>query len=431
MKKISILTIAIAFFVMSCTDEYDNPSTASQDQVVSDVNGLIYLVNGLQYKYSVGGISPAYAAPSTSGLLTNELTVLNAGNTNELQLSQGGASIQGNNSILTNLWNQSNLVKSNADIIFNNLNIVQDQGTKGAIQAHASIFKALSLGTIAAFWEQAPLSVEKNATFTSRLAILNEAITVLESAKAELAKAPVPASFTAAVPVGIDYPNTLNALIARYALMAGDYEKALSAANSVSLDVTVRSLMAHDEVSPNALHFSSFAARNNTEPTNAQFSLPASLQTSAADKRITFFFTNTTGVNRGKASFFASNATSVPIYRPGEIMLIKAEASVRKASPDLTTAVAELNKVLTKKAAGDALAIGADLPAYSGDPVSSAAILEEIYKQRCIELYLSGLRFEDSRRFGRPTSERGNRNYLPYPFSERDNNTNTPADPAL
>jgi len=57
-------------------------------------------------------------------------------------------------------------------------------------------------------------------------------------------------------------------------------------------------------------------------------------------------------------------------------------------------------------------------------------VLTQIYKHRCIELYLSGLKLEDMRRFGRPNSER-KRNLMPYPFRERDSNANTPADPAF
>jgi len=43
---------------------------------------------------------------------------------------------------------------------------------------------------------------------------------------------------------------------------------------------------------------------------------------------------------------------------------------------------------------------------------------------------MGGLKLEDMRRFNRPNSERG-RNLMPYPFRERDNNPNTPADPAF
>jgi starch-binding outer membrane protein, SusD/RagB family len=437
-KKIYQLMLTfVVFVVASCETEYLNPSAASQSQAVSDANALIALANGLQQKYSVGGASPEYALASANGLLTKELLVLNAGNTNELLLSQGGGSVQGNNSILSNLWNQSNLVRANANIILENLGVVGDQGTKGALQAHASIYKALALGNLAIFWEKAPSKVETNTTFVDRVIILNEAITTLEAASVELAKAPIPATFTAGIVSGLSYANTINALIARYALMVGNYDKAITAANAVSLAVTVKSVMNHDDISPNALFFSSFSARNNTEPTDGSFSLPVALQTNPLDKRIGFFFLSgnpaVTKVNRGRAGFFQANNSAIPIYRPGEIILIKAEANVRKSTQDLAAAVTELNNILTKIPSSDAFGIGADLPAYSGAN-TAPAILDEIYKQRCIELYLTGLRLEDSRRFGRPgpgaTGAERSRNFLPYPFSERDNNPNTPADPA-
>jgi hypothetical protein len=43
---------------------------------------------------------------------------------------------------------------------------------------------------------------------------------------------------------------------------------------------------------------------------------------------------------------------------------------------------------------------------------------------------LSGLKLEDMRRFGRANAER-KRNFFPYPFKERDGNSNTPADPTF
>ena len=109
-------------------------------------------------------------------------------------------------------------------------------------------------------------------------------------------------------------------------------------------------------------------------------------------------------------------------------MLIKAEAYARQATPDLVNAIVELNRVRTKTAGSDPYGIGGELSPYAG-AVTQAAILTEIYRQRCIELYMHGFKMEDIRRFGRPASER-KRNYFPYPFRERDNNPNTPADPA-
>lgn len=427
MKKILYTNaLAMVMLMASCNQEFLNPSAASQTQVVADVTGLITLANGLSYKYSITRLSPNYTLPTTSGLLTRELVVLNAGNTDEQNLFQGGGSVAGSNGVITNLWNQCNLIKSNADLILSNLNIVTDQGTKGALQAHAAIFKAMALGNLAMFWQSAPVVTGKNAPFVDRIQVLNEAIAILETAATELAKAPIPAAFTTRIVAGIDYANTINALIARYALMAGNNDKALAAANAVSLAVNVRSFFQHDDLTRNALFETSFGNKNVTEPFDIRFSLPLALQTPTNDGRIAFFYSAGGSINLGRASFFTSNSSILPFYRVGEVILIKAEALARKN--DLTNAVIELNRVLQKTPAQDSFGIGANQPAYSG-PNTQNAILTEIYRQRCIELYLTGMRLEDSRRFGRPASER-TREFLPYPFSERDNNPNTPADPA-
>ena len=434
MKRIHPIFITVLIIISACDKEYLNPSAASETQVVNDVNGLIALANGLQQKYSVGRISPNYTVPTTSGLLTRELTVLNAGNTDEEFLRLGGNSVVGSNGVVTNLWNQSQLVRTNSDLVLSNLDIVTDAGIKAGLKAHASVFKALALGNLAMFWESAPITTETNAPFVQRSQILSEIITLLESADSDLdaalASGPLPAGFTTRIVSGLDYPNAINLLIARYALMAGDYTKALSAANAVSLATSSKSGFNHDDAAPNALFFISLSNRNVTEPVDATFALPLALQADPNDARINFFHNPSGGtgsVNRARASFFQSNSTSVPIYRGGEVSLIKAEAHVRKASPDLTAAISELNAVLQKTAGGDAWGIGANLPAYSGGTTANE-ILDEIYKQRSIELFLTGLRLEDSRRFARPSSERG-RDFLPFPFIERDNNANTPADP--
>ena len=106
--------------------------------------------------------------------------------------------------------------------------------------------------------------------------------------------------------------------------------------------------------------------------------------------------------------------------------LIKAEAYARQAAPDLVNALIELNKVVTKPPANDPYGVGAALPPAVA--ATQAEVLELIYKHRSIELFMSGLKLEDMRRFGRADTEK-KRNFLPYPFLERDNNPNTPADP--
>jgi hypothetical protein len=97
--------------------------------------------------------------------------------------------------------------------------------------------------------------------------------------------------------------------------------------------------------------------------------------------------------------------------------------------PDLVNALIELNKVVTKQPASDPFGVGAGLPPLVG-PLTQQQILDQIYRQRAIELFMQGFRLEDQRRFGRPVTER-RRNLLPYPFLERDNNSNTPPDPTF
>ena len=157
---------------------------------------------------------------------------------------------------------------------------------------------------------------------------------------------------------------------------------------------------------------------------------PLFLAPDLADKRIPFYTLINTTINpRFRLNgFWIAATTAIPIYFPGEITLIKAECYARAAVPDLVNGTLELNKVITKTAAADALGIGAALPAVV--PITAADLLTQIYRNRCIELFLSGLKLEDMRRFGRATTER-KRNLLPYPFRERDSNPNTPADPGF
>ena len=116
--------------------------------------------------------------------------------------------------------------------------------------------------------------------------------------------------------------------------------------------------------------------------------------------------------------------------------LIIAEANLRKSSPDIPAATVAINEVLTDT--DDPFGINANLTAYDGDSTVDA-LLTEVYRNRRAELFLTGLSLEDSRRFNRPEpsgasmnfEEERNRNFYPYPDTERNSNPNTPNDPSL
>jgi hypothetical protein len=267
-----------------------------------------------------------------------------------------------------------------------------------------------------------------NVTFADRVDGYNRAITAIDKALQAINTTPISAAFLSNIPAGVDIVNTLNALKARYSLFTGNYAAALAAANAV--DLTKKSTFNFDLQSLNPIFETITSTNNVAAPLDSTMGLFGTMKPDLADKRFPFYIkTDTSAPFLKVAGFGATTTTAFPIYLPGELTLIKAEAYARMSTPDLTNALTELNKVVTKKAVNDPFGVGADLPAIVG-PLTQQQTLDLIYKHRSIELYNSGLRMEDTRRFGRPNTEK-KRNFFPYTFKERDNNPNTPPDPTF
>lgn len=430
----SFLGLSALLHSSSCTKEYINPNAATKTEVLSSADGLMGLAVGIRREWSVGATSALFNAIVCNGLSTKELTVLNTGNNTLASLEAGKGSLNAANSTMANLWTSANLVKAYAQQLIDNSSVIGDPGTKAGVDAYGMFFKALAIGTLAQFWEQVPTEVissndyigGKRPTFKPRAAALDEAIAILKQADA-IIKANAPsATFNAKVGTDISLPNAIQAMIARFSLMNGKLDDALAAANAVS--PTVVSLFKYDAVNQNPVYRSGFVS-NNVVAGVANFGLTGTLTPEAADGRIPFYLG---GATLSKVTgFFKSDLDPIPVYLPSEMTLIKAEVLARQNK--IAEAIVELNKIRTKTT--DPLNVTAKLAAYSGAE-TQPAVLEEIYKQRCIELYLSGLKLDDSRRFGRPgpndANFERNRNFYPYPNIERDNNqANTPADPAV
>src|SRR5690606_1936161 len=103
-----------------------------------------------------------------SGFLANELTLLNQGNTAELQLSLGGTSLDGGNTVITNLWTNSNKIIFDANLVLDNSASIADKGLVSGLVGYATIFKALAMGDLAAYWEKIPAGTGENVTFITR-----------------------------------------------------------------------------------------------------------------------------------------------------------------------------------------------------------------------------------------------------------------------
>ncbi|MBD2714931.1 RagB/SusD family nutrient uptake outer membrane protein [Microvirga sp. STR05] len=438
MKKILLLLAALSLTMGSCDKEYLNPSTASDVQVLTNSDGLITVCNGLQSRFTTGGaLSPLYNTVAAGGLSTRELTVINVGNIEEFNISLGAGNVTNLNGVVRNLWTQCQLVRANADLVLANAGNAADPGTRSGIIAYASIFRALALGTLAQYFQQVPIATQTNAPFVDRIQVLQSAVTQLEAAATQLASAPVSADFNSKIIGGINLPNTVQALIARYSLMAGDYDKAIAAAGRV--DLASRSVLVFDDLARNPLFEVAFGNRNVFEPTDVNLGLTGALAPEAGDRRIPFYTrANPTATQNRGTGFYTASAAPIPVYVAGEMLLIRAEAYARKS--DLPNAVTELNRVRTSTTTAvlaNNLPVappGAGLAPYSG-ALTQDAILLDIYRNRQVELAFQGFRLADSRRFNRPgpggAGAERNRNFYPYPRVERENNTATPEDPVI
>jgi hypothetical protein len=430
MKKI-IYKYQIAFLLgivslTSCKKDFVNPNAPTTDQVFSSARGLVGVNLGAQRTYSLGGASVVYGLTTANGFVTNEVILMNAGNVAEYQFSRGGTAVDATNTVLANIWTNSNKVIYDANSVITAAEALNDKAYASGLIAHASILKALSIGSVSMLWEKVPAGIGPNVQFVDRTAGFATAIATIDNALAKVSANPISASYLADAVPGMDYVNTLNALKARYLLFSGKYAEAITAANLV--DLTKKSTFNYDAISTNPVFTTATATNNVFQVIDSTLGLPAALAPTTGDGRIAFYTSiNTTVAPRYRINgFFNATTTGVPVYLPSEMTLIKAEAMAR--TNNLTGALTELNKVITKTATADLFKVGAGLSASTAS--TSTEILDEIYKNRCIELYMSGLKLEDMRRFGRPLTER-KRNFFPYPFRERDGNPNTPSDPSF
>jgi len=427
----SILAIALLCTFAACKKDYQDPSGPSSEQAYSSPTTLANVAVGLQAWYSRDRVGLLYTTVTSGSLLTGETFVTNPGNTDEAQIGAGGNKILNTNAVVTGMWNVSNKIRYEADSVLRRTGpVVTDKGFASGLIAYATIFKALAIGVQANFWEQIPENTSTPALATGGVTFIPGkqgyalAVTALDNAINTVTATPIGTSFLSNIPASVDIVNTLYALKARYALYAGDYTTAMAAADKVNLNV--QSTLSFNAQITNPIFALVTATNNIYNVVDSTMGLPVPIQPDLADQRIPFYIARPLKPRFNISGFFKSNLTAVPIYLPGEMLLIKAECYARQH--DVTNGLIYLNKVVTKTPAGDVYGVGAALPAVSAG--SEPELLTLIYKHRRIELFMGAQELEDSRRFGRPVTER-KRNYFPYPFVERNDNPNTPQDPAF
>ncbi|TAD85673.1 MAG: RagB/SusD family nutrient uptake outer membrane protein [Bacteroidetes bacterium] len=429
-KQIALAStvVVLASTGVSCKKDYLNPNAATDAQVFTTARGMVGVATGIQRTYS---LNIPLQSLSTTGLLTNELFLVNAGNASELQLSQGGASVDGTNGLLTSIWTICHKTIWEANNVIAAAQTLPDKGYSAGLVGYGTLLKAQAMGVLSMYWERVPDTAGVvNVTFIDRVANYNKAVNLITAALNNIQSNPIPANFSTDIMAGINIVNTLNALRARYALFAGNFELARTSASAV--DLSVRSVYNYEPAFANPVFAGATGTNNLVQPIDSTMGLPVGLRPDLADARVPFYMAvNPTVAPRFRfVGFWTAPATAIPVYIADEMRLIQAECLLRQSTPNTADALTLINAVLRQAPSADANGIGANLAAGYTGATTTDALLTEVYRNRCIELFGSGLKLEDMRRFNRPISER-KRNLLPYPFRERDNNPNTPPDPSF
>jgi hypothetical protein len=248
--------------------------------------------------------------------------------------------------------------------------------------------------------------------------VLAEAIALLESARGDLGTPTSDEFNNTVLAPGFNLGATIDALLARYNLMAGNYAAAAAAAARVPDNATSEfRFSATDRNSVNSIVY------NSGNPYQIRARQELRLGAEAGDQRPAFWVQAASfqGENfvLDELNVYRDAASPYPVFLPDEMTLIRAEAAARTG--DLATARTLINEVRTQ--CNVTTEPAACLPALTAaDLPTEAAVLAEILKQRRYELFLQGLRFDDLRRFNAPRKY----DFLPLPQSECDRNPAAP-----
>ncbi len=437
--KYATLALTVLLFATGCETDFNNPNAATEADTFSSREGIIAATVGMQQVYSTQGVRWMVETPAITTREGGVTTTFQ----NMIELEDGGSTLPNFNSNVKGMWSTMlSVMKIAEEIETNTSNIELETGTTSGLLAYAKLFKAMCIANLAQSYDQVIVQTngDNNATFVSRAEALQTAISLLTEAQALISANPISDEFINEVTLGnIDVPNTINAMLARFNLFAGNYAEAMVAANSV--DPSSKSVFAYDSQNANPI----WNRVNNNNPNfkpRDNFGLPAEFVFDPTDGRLSFYLISLDETNQNGlpiedlAGFFDAITKPIPVYIPDEMLLIIAEANLRKASPDLIAATNAINNVLTDT--DDVFGINADVAPYNG-PNTVDALLKEVYRNRRAELFLIGTSLEDSRRFDRPQpsgtsmnySEERNRNFYPFPDTERNSNPNIPADPSI
>jgi hypothetical protein len=402
-----------------CELDFTDPNNPTEPTVLGDPQNLMSVAVGLQAEMANAMGSFIY----TTSLIASETGVGTATFANFVA-ADAGDQLEGGQFLSEEPWQiRYRVVKLADDLLGAAPGANLRAGTRSGILALAKLARAKSFGELIQLYPTIPIVVgiaNRHPPFVDRAAVLTEALRLLNEARQDIITTPLSDEFlnTVLAP-GFDLPNTIDAMIARYSLIAGDLTGALAAAGRVNLSVI--SEFRHSTNDPNSVRNLMYTSGNAWQMRPRQ---ELRLQAEAGDQRAAFWVTaaNVAGANGRTLDELARYTTAdapFPVYLPDEMRLIMAEVHARQNN--LGQARTLINAVRTQ--CGVSTEPAACLPALPDAQLDTQAeVLAEILHQRRYELFLQGVRQEDLRRFGAAMKYE----YVPYPGTECARNQNAP-----
>lgn len=410
--------LAAAVFAAGCNMGLDltNPNSPLEEEVLSSVEGVVGVSLGMQEQFAASVLTYVRAP----ALITDEWGTASKALAADQSLFLG-ETIDPSFGVVSGPYFVTYRIGRTADAIIASapgLSGLSPSFTAGLV-ANAKLFKAMALGMAAMQYERLPLRAElAGGVPVSRAQAFAEVIALLESARADLqpySAAELSAFNSRAVSQGFDVRNTVEAMLARYYLYTDQYQKAIDAASRVDLSKVSLLNYPNPDVNP-IYNYSVLAGYVAPLKSWAQEAEPG-------DRRVPFWVdtlaappaANPPTLRLAQFAFYGTRNAPFPVYVPGEMLLIQAEAHARLGN--LATAVTLINQLRAR--AGTATTPGAQLPPVSAAVLDTEAeVLAQVAYERRYELFSQGVRWEDLRRLGTYVGRQPKAAFLPMPQEE-------------
>lgn len=411
---------AVAMIMLAaggCDTDLDltNPNATREEEVLSTPEGILSVAVGLQAT-NAGSVQdlilPSALVTDEWGTKTGALPSYNS--------LLDGEGFSSDFLVVAEPWDVTyGTLRAANNLIEFAPDVGLDTATATGVVALAKLFKAMALGTAIQLYEEVPIDVSVEAPIPQpRSVVLDTVLANLQSARQALAGMSdddLALLRNRVLGDGFDLHNTIDAMLARYYLIDGQYQAAIDAAGRVDLGV----LSEFSYVSPDANPVYNLSFELNYVAGLASFADAAV----AGDERVEYWVETDpaqrfSGIDSMLVALnkYSSRSAAFPVYLPDEMRLIQAEAYTRLGQ--FGPAAGFVNDVHTQ--CGPVL----DEPAACLPTIPSAALdtepelLAQIAYERRYELYMQGLRWEDMRRLDDVIATEPVFEYFPIPRQE-------------